>query len=109
MAAETSSDRLMDLICRMCGDDLSSDEFAQLQHVLRSDPAQVEQAFGRLLLANPPARVLRFLDEDTSLRSELRLIRTLPPVPHLRAAARLAVRAGHSIVDADNYRRRASP
>jgi hypothetical protein len=28
----------MDLICRMCGDDLAPDEFAQLQQTLRDDP-----------------------------------------------------------------------
>ncbi len=72
---------------------------AVLLDVLRSDPAQVERAFARLLLANPPARVLRFLDEDTGLTTDLRLMATLPPGPYLWAAGRLAARRGRSLVD----------
>jgi hypothetical protein len=59
---------------------------------LRRDPAQLERAFARLLLANPTTRILRFLDEDTDLPNELRLMATLPAAPYLRAATRLAAR-----------------
>jgi hypothetical protein len=31
--------------------------------------------------------VLRFLDEDTGVRDDLRLIASLPPAPYLRALA----------------------
>jgi lycopene beta-cyclase len=34
--------------------------------------------FTRLLLGNPPQRVLRFLDGDTSLREELEVMRATP-------------------------------
>jgi lycopene beta-cyclase len=60
---------------------------AVLLDVLRHDPARLEDAFARLFAANPAARVLRFLDEDTGLAEELRLIAALPPLPYLRAAA----------------------
>jgi lycopene beta-cyclase len=56
-----------------------------LLRVLDREPARLEQVFARLFAANPVDRVLRFLDEDTSVRDELRLIATLPPAPFLRA------------------------
>ena len=59
---------------------------AVLLRVLDREPARLEQIFARLFAANPADRVLRFLDEDTSLRDELRLIATLPPAPFLRAS-----------------------
>ncbi len=62
-----------------------------LLEVLHRDPAQLERAFARLFRANPAERVLSFLDEDTGARDELRLIAALPPVPYLRAAARLGL------------------
>ena len=36
-------------------------------------------------------RVLRFLDEDTTVREELRLIASLPPAPFVRASAAVLV------------------
>jgi lycopene beta-cyclase len=54
--------------------------------VVTADPGAVEPAFARMFARNPVQRVLRFLDEDTALRDELRLIATLPPTPFLRAA-----------------------
>jgi lycopene beta-cyclase len=63
---------------------------AVLLAVLRRDPAELERAFARLFAANPTARVLRFLDEDTRRCEEVRLMATLPPGPYLRAAAGLA-------------------
>jgi hypothetical protein len=38
MAGDVSSDRLMDLFCRMCGEDMSPEEFARLENTLRTDP-----------------------------------------------------------------------
>ena len=64
---------------------------AVLLDVLDRQPAQLERAFARLFLANPAERVLRFLDEETSVRDELRLIASLPPLPYVRAAAARAM------------------
>jgi len=65
---------------------------AVLLAVLDRDPAQLEAAFARLFFANPAGRVLRFLDEDSGARDELRVIASLPPAPYLRAVAAGAVR-----------------
>jgi lycopene beta-cyclase len=59
-----------------------------LLQVLARDPGELEQVFGRLFARNPPPRVLRFLDEDTSRAEEARIVRSLDPRPFLRAAAR---------------------
>jgi lycopene beta-cyclase len=64
---------------------------AVLLDVLDRDPAQLELAFSRLFSANPAERVLRFLDEGTGVADELRLIRSFPPLPYLRAFATRAV------------------
>jgi len=61
---------------------------AVLLDVLDREPAQLERAFARLFAANPAERVLRFLDEDSRARDDLRLIASLPPLPYLRAVAR---------------------
>jgi lycopene beta-cyclase len=65
---------------------------AVLLDVLRTEPDRLERAFFRLFARNPGDRVLRFLDEDTSLAEEALLVATLPPAPFLRAMAR---RLGH--------------
>jgi lycopene beta-cyclase len=65
-----------------------------LLEVLDQDPASLEQAFSALFARNPPARVLRFLDEDTTVAQEAALIATLPRGPFLSAARRAAGRAG---------------
>lgn len=65
---------------------------AVLLDVLHREPPQLELAFARLFRANPAERVLRFLDEDTGVPDELRLIASLPPAPYLRA---LAARGTH--------------
>lgn len=65
---------------------------AIMLEALDQDPGRLEQTFARLFAANPPERVLAFLDEDTSPTAELRLIRSLPPAPYLRAAASRALR-----------------
>jgi lycopene beta-cyclase len=58
----------------------------------RIEPARIEPALSAMFAGNPPARVLRFLDEDSSLIDELRLVASMPPAAFLRAAARLAGR-----------------
>jgi lycopene beta-cyclase len=65
---------------------------AVLLEVLDRDPPRLEQVFARLFAANPVDRVLRFLDEETTVRDELRLIASLPPAPFLRASAAVVTR-----------------
>ncbi|RYV51325.1 lycopene cyclase family protein [Pengzhenrongella frigida] len=66
-----------------------------LLETIHRDPARVVDAFVRLFAANPGDRVLKFLDEDSTLKDELATIRTLPPAPFLRTMATLATgRAG---------------
>jgi lycopene beta-cyclase len=65
---------------------------AVLLEVLDRYPPRLEQVFARLFAANPVERVLRFLDEDTTVGEELRLIASLPPAPFLRASAAALVR-----------------
>jgi lycopene beta-cyclase len=60
---------------------------AVLLDVLDRDPGQLERTFARLFLNNPADRVLRFLDEDSTLGGELRLIASMPKTPYVRAAA----------------------
>jgi len=60
---------------------------AVMLDALDHDPGLLEEMFARLFLRNPAERVLRFLDEDTGVGEELRLITSLPPAPYLRAAA----------------------
>jgi lycopene beta-cyclase len=43
------------------------------------------ELFARLLLQNPPARVLRFLDGRSSPLDELRIMATAPTVPMARS------------------------
>ena len=59
---------------------------ATLLELIRTDPRAVEVAFAELFSRNPADLVLRFLDEDTTVTEEARLLRTLPPRPFLRAA-----------------------
>jgi lycopene beta-cyclase len=60
-----------------------------LVDVIGHDPDRIEAVFAALFARNPPARVLRFLDEDTSPAEEAALVATLPPWPFLRAARRV--------------------
>jgi lycopene beta-cyclase len=55
--------------------------------VVRARPDELDRAFTQMFERNPLARVLRFLDEDSTPLEEARLIATLPPGPFLRAAA----------------------
>lgn len=61
---------------------------AVLLDVLAAEPDRLESTFLRLFGRNPADLVLRFLDEDSSLGQEARLVLTLPPLPFLRAMAR---------------------
>ena len=63
-----------------------------LLDVLEREPAQLERAFARLFFANPPARVLRFLDEQSAPWDEARLIASMPPGPYVKAVAARALR-----------------
>ena len=49
------------------------------------------ELFTRLLLRNPPSRVLRFLDGRTSPLDDLRVMTTTPTVPMARATVDDAV------------------
>ena len=60
---------------------------AALLEVLYRDPTQLERSFARLFKANGVPRVLRFLDEQSSVPADLRLMASMPPVPYLRALA----------------------
>jgi lycopene beta-cyclase len=61
---------------------------AVLLEVLDQEPARLEHTFARLFAHNPAELVLRFLDEDTTVPEELRLIGSLQPAPYLRALLR---------------------
>lgn len=59
---------------------------------LDREPPLLERAFATMFARNPAERVLRFLDERSSLADELRLIATLPVRPFLRSAVRVTLR-----------------
>lgn len=61
---------------------------AVLLDVVRDRPAQAVEAFVRLFGGNPLDRVLAFLDEETTLREEWALVRTLPQRPFVGAFVR---------------------
>jgi lycopene beta-cyclase len=75
---------------------------AILLRVLERDPAQLETAFAGLFFANPAERILRFLDEESRLRDDLRIMASLPPGPYLRAVAGRAVTGEDRPHDASN-------
>ena len=56
-----------------------------LLHALDRGLVDGPTLFTRLLLANPPARILRFLDGSTSPTEELRILRTTPALAMTRA------------------------
>ncbi len=59
-----------------------------LLRVVRDDPADALTFFESLLTRNPVQRVLAFLDEEASLRSQLQLFATLPLAPFARTQMR---------------------
>ncbi|MEU5842708.1 lycopene cyclase family protein [Rhodococcus sp. NPDC047139] len=58
-----------------------------LLRVLVERPAFLEDMFARLFDRNSAAPVLRFLDEDTSVREETAMFASLPAAPLIRAMA----------------------
>jgi small subunit ribosomal protein S7 len=58
-----------------------------LLRLLLDEPEQVPAAFGRLFSGPVADPVLAFLDEDTDLVEEVRLLGRLPLAPFARAAA----------------------
>ena len=66
-----------------------------LLDILRREPHRGRSIFGALFRRNRTADVLRFLDEDTRLAQDLRILFSLPLAPFLGAWMRdAAVRAG---------------
>ena len=59
-----------------------------LLHVLKNGMVPGDKVFTDLFQKNKPQRVLRFLDNETSLGDELGVISSLPTWPFLRAALR---------------------
>ncbi len=57
-----------------------------LLRVIAREPARGSDVFVRLFRRNPPARVLRFLNNDTTLMDEIRIFATLPIGAFLRSA-----------------------
>ncbi|HEX2534445.1 MAG TPA: lycopene cyclase family protein [Chitinophagaceae bacterium] len=62
---------------------------AVLLSVLAQRSVPGHRIFTRLFRRNPAPRVLQFLDNETSLPAEVRLISTLPTLPFLRAALKV--------------------
>jgi len=63
-----------------------------LLRVVRDDPAEALTFFESLLTGNPVQRVLAFLDEEASLRSQFQLFATLPLAPFARSQLRATTR-----------------
>jgi lycopene beta-cyclase len=59
-----------------------------LLRILHHGTVPGQLIFERLFGRNKPQKVLQFLDNDTGLRDEVRMISTLPTVPFLKAAIR---------------------
>ena len=57
-----------------------------LLNILHNDTLRGAAIFSDLFKKNKPGQVLKFLDNDTSLRDELRIISSLPTLPFLKAA-----------------------
>ncbi|HWJ91762.1 MAG TPA: lycopene cyclase family protein [Flavisolibacter sp.] len=57
-----------------------------LLNILHHKVLTGESIFTRLFEKNAPARVLKFLDNETSLAEELKIISSLPTMPFLKAA-----------------------
>jgi lycopene beta-cyclase len=59
-----------------------------LLHILYHDQLPGKQIFSTLFRKNDPGRVLRFLDNESSLADEFRITSSLPTWPFLKAAVR---------------------
>lgn len=55
-------------------------------HILYHDKLPGRKIFTRLFKKNKPQQVLKFLDNESSLAEELKIISTLPTLPFLKAA-----------------------
>jgi lycopene beta-cyclase len=63
-----------------------------LLHILQHQTLPGASIFSTLFEKNRPDSVLKFLDNETSLPEELRLINTLPTLPFMKAALKYMVR-----------------
>ncbi len=61
--------------------------------VMRVEPERLADAFTAMFSRNPAPRIFRFLDERASLGDIVGLVLTLPKLPFLRGAGRLALNA----------------
>lgn len=59
-----------------------------LLYILYHNKLPGDKVFSRLFKRNRPQHILKFLDNETSLADELKIISTLPTMPFLRAALR---------------------
>lgn len=59
-----------------------------LLHILEHNQLPGHEIFTRLFKKNKPPQVLRFLDNESSLAGELKIISSLPTMPFLKAALR---------------------
>lgn len=59
-----------------------------LLNILRQQKPAGEKIFSDLFRKNKPQRLLRFLDNESSLSDELKIISSLPTMPFLKAAIR---------------------
>ena len=57
-----------------------------LLHILQHNTLPGDKIFTRLFKKNKPRQVLRFLDNESSLVDELKIISSLPTMPFLKAA-----------------------
>ena len=57
-----------------------------LLHILKHNKLPGDKIFTRLFKKNKPQQVLRFLDNESSLSDELKIISSLPTLPFLKAA-----------------------
>lgn len=60
-----------------------------LLDVVTNEPNAIESAFAALFARNPPDRILRFLDGDSSRIEEAKIVASMPKAPFLRAARRV--------------------
>jgi lycopene beta-cyclase len=57
-----------------------------LLHILYHRKLQGKDVFSRMFEKNEPLQVLKFLDNESTLREELKIISTLPTLPFLKSA-----------------------
>jgi lycopene beta-cyclase len=57
-----------------------------LLHILYHRKLQGKDIFSRMFEKNDPLQVLKFLDNESTLREELKIISTLPTLPFLKSA-----------------------